>query len=110
MVKHLLLLAIFILLFSFCFSFLSFDFIEASFIDNIKFSEQKMEDIKYNPDNKYIYLSSPKDESVFVIDTLTNEMVKRITGVGQHPSDIVYNPITSSCMLLTELTTAQYLL
>ena len=95
MVKHLLLLASFILVFSFCFTFLSFDFIEASFIDNIDINVTgSVEDMKYNSDNKYIYLSlsSPFDNSVFVFDTLSNEIINRITDVGKKPSDIDYNP------------------
>jgi hypothetical protein len=93
-VKYILLLTVFILLFSFCFSFLSFDFIEASFIDNIKFSEQvQVGDIKYNSDNKYIYLSIPHDDvnSIWVVDTLSNKIINRINDVGKNPSDIVYN-------------------
>ena len=85
----------FILLFSFCFSFLSFDFIEASFIDNIKFPEQvKVGDIEYNSDNKFIYLSIPHIDvnSIWVVDTLSNKIINRITDVGKIPSDIDYNP------------------
>ena len=55
MVKHIIPLIVVILLFSFCFSFSSFDFIEASFIDNIDEGVPKggrPEDIKYNPENK----------------------------------------------------------
>ena len=89
-VKHL--LTTFILLFSLC-SFLSFDFIEASFIDNIKITD-RVEDIKYNSNNKYIYLSIPHDDvnSVIVVDTLSNKIITHITNVGKNPQDIVYNP------------------
>lgn len=103
MVKHLLLLTTLILLFSFCFSFLSFDFIGAWFIDNIKFSEW-VEDIKYNSDNKYIYLSLPHDDvnSILVVDTLSNKIITRITNVGKNPSDIDYNP-GNKCIYVTNV-------
>ena len=54
-----------------------------------------MGDIKYNADNKYIYLSLPSrsNNSILVVDTLSNKIITRITDVGKDPSDIDYNPV-----------------
>ncbi|MGB9168461.1 MAG: hypothetical protein WCB31_06005 [Nitrososphaeraceae archaeon] len=94
------------MLFSFCFSFLSVDFIEASFIDIIDIKiEKPVEDIKYNSDNKYMYLSLPSevDSSILVVDTLSNEIIKRITGFGKNPSDIAYNPDNKLLYVINQL-------
>ena len=97
MINNLILLATLIPLFSFCYSYLSFDFVEASFIDNIDIAiATRVEDIKYNSDNKHLYLSlaigDVDDNSVYVVDTLSNKIINRITGVGKNPAGIDYNP------------------
>jgi len=90
-IKNPILLASLISLFSFCFSFLSFDFVEASFIDNIEIEGPPVKEIKYNSDNKYLYLSQD-DNSVVIVDTMSNKIINRITTVGKNPTGIDYNP------------------
>ena len=73
-----------------------FNLVEASFISNIEIEEaiptHQIPDINYNSDNKYLYATSEGNDFIFVIDTLSNEVIKKITGVGEYPSDIAYNP------------------
>ena len=47
--------------------------------------------IVYNPDNKFIYVTNGDDDSVSVINSSSNEVIKNITGVGKSPSAITYN-------------------
>ena len=72
-------------LFSFCFSFLWFNLAEASFVPNIKVETADIiTDIKYTPDNNYLYVTTTSNDSIFVADTLSNEVINNITGVGEN--------------------------
>ena len=54
--------------------------------------DNPVNDIKYNSDNKYLYLSLGNDNSVVVVDTLSNKIINRISAVGNNPAGIDYNP------------------